>query len=69
MTPTPARLKLLAGINERLDGCERDGITGELVIRIPFKRGLAGGAWVERKENLSGSKKTVDNFGFLRLSE
>ncbi len=68
MTPTSARLKLLAGINEQMDRCERDQFTGELLIHITLNQGGVRQAKAERVENLIKAKKVVDNLEIYRLT-
>lgn len=69
MGPSVGHLKILSSINDRIEGCQRDGITGELVIRIPFNQGKMGRVKVGREENLMSSKKLLDNLEIYRFSE
>jgi len=69
LTPTPARLKLLSTINAEIDDCVAAGITGKLIIEIPFHHGGIGQLKAEIKKNLTGRKKGVANIGILCLNE
>ena len=68
MTPTPARLKLLSTINLEIDECVTNGITGELVIRIPFSQGGIGQVKAEMKKILNSHKKPLDKLEIFSLS-
>lgn len=43
---------IFAGIYEHISKCEKDRITGELVIKIPFSQGGIGQVKVECKKIL-----------------
>ena len=68
MTVPANRLKLLAGINEYIDRCETDRITGELLIRPHFSQGGIGQVMVERREKLSNAKKNLDDLTIMCIS-
>lgn len=67
MTSTPARLKLLSGINDHINRCEADRITGELVIRIPFAQGGIRQIMIERKEKFKSDKKNLDKLHIVGI--